>query len=164
MTLFEIVLMSAVFLCSMVGGLLFAFAIVVMPGLGRLGDGDFLRAFQVIDRVIQNNQPVFLLVWVGSSLTVVAAAAMGIRQLGGLDQLLLIVAALAYLLGVQLPTMAINVPLNNRLQKLDLGKLDDTARRRARTDFEPRWNRWNAFRAMAASLAVVLLIVVVVRL
>jgi hypothetical protein len=36
---------------------LFAFAVVVMPGVGRLDDGGFIRGFQVIDRVIQNRQP-----------------------------------------------------------------------------------------------------------
>ena len=49
-----------------VAGVVFAFAVVVMPGIRTLPDADFLRAFQVIDRVIQDNQPLFLLVWVGS--------------------------------------------------------------------------------------------------
>jgi uncharacterized membrane protein len=85
---------------------------IVMPGIGTLDDGRFIRAFQVIDRVIQRNQPLFVLVWVGSVLALIAAAALGIWALSGADRLLIILAALVYLLGVQLPTVTINVPLN----------------------------------------------------
>ncbi len=53
-------------LCSLVSGFLLAFAIVVMPGMKTLSDHDFLQAFQAIDHVIQGNQPVFLVVWLGS--------------------------------------------------------------------------------------------------
>ena len=55
--------------------------------------------------------------------------------------MLLIVAAAAYLLGVQLPTAAINIPLNNKLQTLDVDAMNETAQTAARKDFEPRWNR-----------------------
>jgi hypothetical protein len=41
-------------------GCLFAFAAVVMPGLRSLDEGGFIRTFQVIDRVIQNDQPLFV--------------------------------------------------------------------------------------------------------
>jgi hypothetical protein len=102
-TIFHAVLLLATFLCSLVAGLLFAFAAVVMPGIRSLDDGGFIRAFQVIDRVIQNNQPLFVFVWVGSVLSLIAAAVLGIWALNGADRLLIIVAALLYLLCVQLP-------------------------------------------------------------
>jgi uncharacterized membrane protein len=163
MTLFQAVLMSAAFLCSLVAGLLFAFAAVVMPGIRRLGDGEFIRSFQVMDRVIQNNQPLFVVVWVGSVLALVTAAALGVWELRGADRLLLVIAALIYLLGVQLPTIAINIPLNNELQKLDVGTMDERIRKRARDDFEARWNRWNVIRAACASLTSILLVLVLLR-
>lgn len=56
MTFVQMTLVMAAFLCSLVAGLLFAFAVVVMPGLRNLDDGGFIRAFQVIDRVIPNHQ------------------------------------------------------------------------------------------------------------
>ena len=55
----------ATLFCSLVAGFLFAFVLVVMPGIQRLNDREFIRAFQVIDSIIQNNQPIFVLVWVG---------------------------------------------------------------------------------------------------
>ena len=64
--IFQLALILATLLCSLAAGLLFAFAIVVMPGIGSLNNRGFLRAFQLMDGMIQNNQPVFILVWVGS--------------------------------------------------------------------------------------------------
>ena len=73
-----------------------------MPGIRNLNDREFIRAFQVMDTVIQNNQPIFLLVWVGSIVALVTAAVLAIGQLDGGDRLLMMFATLAYLLGVQL--------------------------------------------------------------
>jgi uncharacterized membrane protein len=161
---FQTVVLLATFLCSLVAGFLFAFAVVVMPGIRSLDEGGFIRTFQAIDRVIQNNRPLFVLVWVGSVLTLIAAAALGMSALSGSDRLLIIVAALVYLLCVQLPTVTINIPLNNALQRLDPGTMNETTRKRAREDFEPRWNRWNVFRAVCASAVTMLLLVVLLRL
>ena len=162
-TVFQIVLLLATLLCSLVAGFLFAFAAVVMPGIRNLDDGGFIRTFQVIDRVIQNNQPLFMFVWVGSVLAVFLAAVLGIWALSPPDRLLMISAALVYFFGVQLPTLAINVPLNNRLKNLDLGTMSETTRKRAREDFEPRWNRWNGIRTAWASVVSIMLMLLLMR-
>ncbi|MGD8674607.1 MAG: DUF1772 domain-containing protein [Desulfobacterales bacterium] len=159
MGFFQIILILATFLCSLVAGFLFAFAVVTMPGIRILNDREFIRAFQVIDRIIQNNQPIFMLVWVGSVVALVASAVLGIGQLDGAGRLLFILAVLAYFLGVQLPTVTINVPLNNKLQTLDVDAMNETSQKIARKDFEPRWNLWNSIRAAFASLVSALLII-----
>ena len=164
MGIFQIALILATFLGSLVAGFLFAFAIVAMPGIRSLNDREFIRAFQVMDRVIQNNQPIFMLVWLGSVLALLVSAVLGFGQLDGAGRLLIIFAALAYLLGVQLPTVTINVPLNNQLQTLDVDAMNETTQKEARKDFEPRWNRWNSIRAAFASLASALLIILLFRL
>ena len=156
--IFQMALILATFLSSLVAGLLFVFAIVVMPGLRSLNDREFIRAFQVMDGIIQNNQPLFVLVWVGSVVALVTSAVFGIGQLAGVGRLLIIFAALAYILGVQLPTVTINIPLNNKLQTLDVDAMNETTQKTARKAFEPRWNRWNAIRTAIASLVSVLLI------
>jgi len=104
------------------------------------------------------------LVWVGSVLALVTSAVLGIGQLDGAGRLLVIVAAIAYLLGVQLPTFTVNIPLNNKLQNLDVDVMNDTAQKAARRDFEPRWNRWNSIRTAFASLASILLMILLSRL
>lgn len=162
--IFPIVLITATVSCSLVAGFLFAFATIVMPGIKSLNDREFIRAFQVIDGVIQNNQPLFVAVWVGSVVASVAAAGLGFGQLDGAQRLLLISAPLVYILGVQLSTFTINVPLNNRLQALNVDAMDAVALKAARMDFEPRWNLWNSVRTPFASLASVLLIVLLFHL
>ncbi len=156
---FQITLILATFLSSLVAGLLFVFAIVIMPGIKRLSDREFIRAFQVMDGVIQNNQPLFVLVWVGSAVALIVSVVVGFTQLEGVAWLLILAAAVAYIFGVQLPTITINIPLNNQLQTLDVDATTEAMQKTARERFEPRWNRWNGIRATIASLASALLII-----
>jgi uncharacterized membrane protein len=142
----------------------FAFACVAMPGIRNLSDHDFLQAFKAMDRVIQNNQPLFMLVWVGSVVALVISAVLGVTRLDGADRLLIVAATAIYLLGVQLPTATINIPLNNQLQAEDLGSLSESGLRDLRSDFEPRWTRWNLIRTGFAVLTSALLIVLLLRL
>ena len=91
---FQITLIIATFLCSLIAGFLFAFAIIVMPGIKQLSDREFIQAFQMIDGVIQNNQPLFVAVWMGSVVASVMAAGLGFEKLEGPQRLLLIAAPL----------------------------------------------------------------------
>jgi uncharacterized membrane protein len=43
--------------------------------------------------------------------------------------------------GNHAPTVTINVPLNNRLQTVDVAATNAAAHTAARNDFEPRWNQ-----------------------
>jgi len=161
MNAFDISLLVATFLCALTAGLLFAFSVVVMPGIRALPSRDFLRAFQVVDGVIQQNEPRFLTVWAGSVVMLVTAVLLGAATLDGLDRIMLLGAATTYLLGVQFPTLFVNVPLNNRLQALDVDRLDATALQAARDAFEGRWNRWNGLRTALASVSVVALLMLI---
>jgi len=162
MEFFQVALILAAFLCSLVAGFLFAFAVVVMPGIKGLNHREFIRAFQVMDGIIQNNQPIFIVVWLGSVISLIFAAVFGFEHLNMTGRWLLIFTTLAYLLGVQLPTFTINIPLNNRLQSLNVDAMDESAQK-VRETFEARWNRWNAIRTVLSSLVSALLIVLVYR-
>ncbi len=151
-SIFPITLILATFLTSLVAGFLLAFAIVVMPGIRALPDRQFIRAFQVMDRIIQNNHPLFVVVWAGSVVTTIVAALFGLWHLDDIARVALLLATFVYLVGVQLPTITINVPLNNRLQTFDTSAADTTMQKQARTEFESRWNRWNALRTLLATL------------
>ena len=143
----------------LVAGLLFTFALLVMPGLGQLEDRAFLRGFQEIDLIIQRNHPLFITVWLGSMVSLLAVTVLGFGQVEGTGQWTLFSATLLYFLGVQLPTFRGNLPLNNRLQTLDLSAMSDAAVAEARRSFEPRWNRLNVFRTSVSILVSILLIV-----
>ncbi len=136
MGIFQIALILATLLCSLVAGFLFAFAIVVMPGIKNLNDREFIRTFQVMDRIIQNNQPLFVSVWTGSVVALVISAVLGIGQLDGTGVMLIVISTLTYLFGVQLPTVTINIPLNNKLQTLNVDAMNETTQKVARKNFE----------------------------
>ena len=156
----QITLLLSIVFCSLVAGLLFGFAIVVMPGIAKLTDKEYLLAFKHMDGVIQNNQPLFVLVWAGSILSVIATLALVIMNLRGEELYLLTVATLLYLIGVQLPTFRFNIPLNNELQNLDVEELEDDQAKSSRVEFETPWNRWNRIRTVNAIIAVTLLLFV----
>ncbi len=163
MSFFHASLTLATLLCGLVAGFVLAFAIVVMPGIQRLGDREFLQAFKEMDGIIQNNHPVFMLVWLGSALALIVSATLGFGQLAGTERLILIAATAIYVLGVQLPTISINIPLNNHLQKQELESLSESELQQERTRFEPRWIRWNTIRTYLATLTTLLLITVCLR-
>jgi len=160
----QVALGLATLLCSLVAGFLFGFAVVVMPGIRKLGNREFLRAFQEMDGVIQRGQPLFGLVWVGSVVAVIAALILGIVPLPGEERVALIIAAAVYLLGVQLPTFVFNIPLNNELQALDIDAAEESVCSSARERFEPRWNRWNVIRTALAAVVAATLVALLLRL
>ena len=164
MDLIRIAIALSTLLCSLVAGFLLAFTVVVMPGIKSLSDHDYLQAFKVMDSVIQNNQPVFLLVWMGSIVVLLTSVLIGISQLDGAELVLVIIATAIYLLGVQLPTATINIPLNNQLQMQDLDTQSESALQDLRKKFEPRWIQWNSIRTIFATLTSVLLIMLIFRL
>jgi uncharacterized membrane protein len=159
----HITLMLSILFCSLVAGLLFGFAIVVMPGIAKLTDKEYLLAFKHVDGIIQNNQPLFILVWAGSIISVIVTLVLGVMNLNGTQIYLLSAASVLYLLGVQLPTFRFNIPLNNSLQSLDIKALKETESTLFRSDFEAPWNRWNRFRTVNAIIAVSMFILVLPR-
>ena len=164
MELIELAILLSALLCSLVAGLVFTFAIVVMPGIRGLGDLGYLQSFKAMDGVIQNGQPVFMLVWLGSAVVLLAATVLGIWQLEGLDRILLVVTCAIYLFGVHLPTVTVNIPLNNHLQAQDLNTMTEPALLEFAQKFESRWLRWNAIRTVLAILTTALLLVLLIRL
>ena len=76
MDLLDISLIFSITLCSLVSGLIFTYAIIVMPGLSSLNDKEFINAFKVTDAVIQNKQPIFMFIWIGSIVSLLSTILM----------------------------------------------------------------------------------------
>ena len=135
-----------------------------MPGFSKLEDKEFLRAFQVTDGVIQNNQPLFMLTWVGSIISVLSVMAISILSLGLSEAWIIFVVGLIYLLGVQGITVSIHLPLNNHIQKIDINDMNNQSLNEERTNFEMRWNYFNKIRTFIAfSVSLSFLLILMVR-
>ena len=61
MDFLDISLILSILSCTFATGFMLTYAVVVMHGLSKLDDKEFIRAFQVTDGEIQNNQPLFIL-------------------------------------------------------------------------------------------------------
>ena len=150
MTLFVGFLIVSTLLCALVTGFIFTYAVVVMPGFAKLDDRDFIRAFQVTDGVIQNNQPLFMLAWVGSIVSVVATMILGFIEHHGIERWTVFAIGFIYLMGVQGITIRVHLPLNNRLQRLEIDEMDPESLSKERNKFETRWNYFNNIRTLIA--------------
>jgi uncharacterized membrane protein len=162
--IFSISLILSILLCSLVAGLVFGFAVVVMPGISGLSDRDFLVSFKHMDGIIQNNQAVFILVWVGSVVAIIATMVLGVQNLAASQTNLLGLAIAFYLLGVQLPTACFNIPLNNELQNKNMMVMEGTELTIFRSKFETNWNFWNRFRLVNAVVSVTIMLFVLSQL
>ena len=160
MAFLDISLIFTILLCSLVSGFIFTYSIVVMPGLSNLNDKDFLKAFQVTDAVIQNNQPLFMFTWIGSIVAILTTIVASLITVGLLEFWLIILVGAAYLLGVQGITVAIHIPLNNHIQKLNIEELNDKTLAYERKNFEAKWNFFNKIRTFVAISASSLLLIV----
>ena len=150
MEFFNFFLFLSILSCSLVTGFIFTYAVVVMPGLSTLSDKEFLKAFQVTDGVIQNKRPIFMLIWVGSIVSVLSLILISIVYVGLSETWLVVLVALIYLMGVQGITILIHLPLNNQIQKLNLEKLNDENLKNERLNFENKWNFFNNIRTTIA--------------
>jgi|TARA_B100001063_G_scaffold238344_1_gene260418 uncharacterized membrane protein len=135
-----------------------------MPGLSNLNDKDFLRAFQVTDAVIQNKQPLFMFTWIGSIVAMLTTLLVSLVSVGLPETWLILLIGVAYLLGVQGITVAIHIPLNNHIQKIEIDALNDDMLADERLKFETRWNFFNYIRtSIALSVSVLMLILLTIR-
>jgi uncharacterized membrane protein len=159
MDLLDISLIFSITLCSLVSGFIFTYAIVVMPGLSNLNDKEFIRAFQVTDAVIQNNQPIFMFTWIGSIVSLLITILTSVVGFELSETWLVVLFSVIYLLGVHVITIAIHIPLNNHIQKVEIEELNDKAITDERVKFERKWNFFNNIRtSISISVSLLLLI------
>ncbi|MFF3658889.1 anthrone oxygenase family protein [Streptomyces olivochromogenes] len=140
------VLGAATVAMGLIAGVFYIFACDVMPSLARSDDRVFIEVMQNINDVIQN--PVFFLSFMGA-LVLTAVSAWQLRK--SPHRWWVFAALAAYALAF-LFTVAVNIPLNNRLA--DAGNpaaIADPAAVRRR--FEDTWVAWNVVRALLSTLA-----------
>ena len=159
MDLLDISLIFSITLCSLVSGFIFTYAIVVMPGLSNLSNKEFIRAFQVTDAVIQNNQPIFMFTWIGSIVSLLITILTSVVGFELSETWLVVLFSVIYLFGVHGITIAIQIPLNNHIQKVEIEELNDEAITDERVKFERKWNYFNNIRtSISISVSLLLLI------
>ena len=149
-------LVISALLTGISAGLFYSYACSVNPGLGKLGDAEYLRAMQEINKAILN--PLFFISFMGSLLVLGVATWQSYGNNTGTFYWLL-AALLLYGIGVFGMTMFANVPLNDRLDQFPV--LTATAAEVAamRKAFEQPWNAYHSIRTVASIVSFVLVLV-----
>ena len=160
MSFLDISLFLSVLFCALATGFILTYAIVVMPGLSKLDDKEFIKAFQVTDGIIQKNQPIFILIWLGSIISVLSTIIVSIFYLGILEAWLIVFTSVVYLLGVQVITITIHLPLNRHIQKININSTNPQTLSDERKNFETKWNYFNNIRTGIAVFVVLIFLLI----
>lgn len=155
-TLPNLSLLLAALLSGLIAGLFYSYSCSVNPGLGKLGDAEYLKAMQSINRAILN--PVFFASFMGTLIVLPLAAWLDYSAPAGSSFYLLVAGAAVYAIAVFGVTMGVNVPLNNALDAFDIGSATASELSAQRSAFEIPWNRFNTVRTWGSVLSFLLVI------
>ena len=143
-------LIAATMTMGLVAGVFASYANSIMPGLRRTDDRTFIAAFQSIDRAIIN--PWFMVCFFGALVLTGLAASVHFGA-DGRPVLPWIASAFVLYLAAVVITLAVNVPLNDRLKAAGSpDRIADLAAVRKRFN-EARWAAWNAVRTLTSTAA-----------
>ncbi|MBO3118054.1 DUF1772 domain-containing protein [Winogradskyella sp. DF17] len=150
-----IVLMTGILFTGLTAGLCFTWSNAVTPGIGRLDNLSFLKAFQAMNRAIINGK--FMIVFFGPVLLLF----LNTYLFKGNNTCfwLFLIAALLFFVGIGLVTIFGNVPLNEVLDKSNLELLSKVELQELRDKFEQPWNQWHLIRTLSSFSAFVLLVI-----
>ena len=156
MTSLDTAVVAAAVVCNgLLAGTFFAFTCAIVPGLRRVDDRTYVTAFRAINQAILNSW--FLAVFLGAP---VLAAVAAVLWPGAAVGRWLVVIGLVCAIATLAITVAVNVPLNRRLDAAATRTDEDVAA--ARRGFERRWNAAHLVRTLTGIAATAFLAVGVV--
>ena len=95
-----------------------------------------------------------MIVWIGSISSVVGTMIAAFMAPHSVETTLVIVTGFVYLLGVQGLTVFVHLPLNKRIQGVNVAEMDASALREQRMQFEARWTLFNRIRTLIACIVI----------
>jgi uncharacterized membrane protein len=141
-------------LTALLAGFFYAFTVAVNGGLHRLKDAEYVRAMQFINIAVKN--PLFFLSFMGPVLLLPLVTFLYGGEWGSPRFMLLLAASLLHIFGSVGVTITGNVPLNDRLARLDTSRASDKEIAAARVHYQMPWNRLNTIRMWTSIAATVL--------
>lgn len=157
MIISKLVLVASGILTGMLGGLLFAFSVSVIPGLRELNAKKHIAAMQRINVKIINVG--FMLTFLGPSVLLPLATFLH-RDSASFPALL--TASALHIIGVNGVTIVGNVPLNERLATVSVDTLTEMEAEQIRRGYHGQgspWMRLHHVRTLAAIASTVLVLV-----
>ncbi|MEO0544961.1 MAG: anthrone oxygenase family protein [Pseudomonadota bacterium] len=152
--LFLIIVQFAIIAYALIGGIFIAFSDFIMRSLARTSGTGGVEAMQTINREVF--RWIFMALFLGLAPLSLGVVIYGVFMVGGSTGTVLAAAGLSYFVGCFGVTVAYNVPLNERLAKMNIG--EETTTRFWRDTYLPQWTWWNSVRGGACILAAALLL------
>ena len=152
-----IILALAIFLTGLMAGIFFTWSNAVKPGIGKLGDIEYLRALQSMNRVILNNA--FRIIFLGEIIAVALVPAFYFNLYPKNIFWLFVFTLVIYWIGVFGVTVSGNIPLNEILDKTNLESITLEEIKTLRKSIELKWNNYNLIRCISSGITFILLIV-----
>ncbi|MCG8608022.1 DUF1772 domain-containing protein [bacterium] len=156
-----IILILTTLSSGLMAGLFYAWSISVTPGLKRVGDENYLQAFQSMNRAILN--PAFFIFFMGLVILLPLLCYLYYQSSVATQFWYILSATFFYMGGVMAVTVFGNVPMNNALEVLKIESMTSEQMASFRLGFESKWNNLNMIRTFCSSLSFVLLIMTCMR-
>jgi uncharacterized membrane protein len=134
--------------CALAAGVFYAFSAFVMAGLDLRSPATAVAAMQGINRAAL--RPPLMLALFGTAPLCLAVAVVALVERDGAASWLALAGAVAYLVGAVGVTMACNVPLNERIDRVDP---DGPATAEEWRHYYGRWCAWNHVRTITSLAA-----------
>ena len=151
--IYEFLQILVILQVGLTSGLLFIFSFAVNPGLAKLDEEEYFRAMKFINQVILN--PLFFLVFIGPVITMPLLTFMSSTDSNMF--IFTLFATILYILGVILITSFKNVPLNNKLEKLNPKEFKGVF-----LWYKKPWNFWHNIRTFVGITSFLIIIINVV--
>jgi uncharacterized membrane protein len=144
-----ILLQSTILAYAVVGGVFLAFSDFIMRSLSHTSGVGGVEAMQVINREVF--RWVFMTLFLGMAAVSVFVVIYSAMNISGGPGMLILIAALLYLVGCFAVTVFFNVPMNEALAGMDVS--DPATRDYWTRTYLPRWTTWNTVRTVACVAA-----------
>ena len=156
----QTILFATAITTGLIAGLFYSWTVSVTPGIHKLGDREYLLAFQAMNKAILN--PFFFLSFIGTVVLLPCATWIHF-SIDRTKFYLLLAASLIYWIGILGVTAAGNVPMNESLAALDVNAASTAEISARRLAFESRWNLLNTVRTLTSISSFVLVIIACIR-
>ena len=152
-----IILALAILLTGLMAGIFFTWSNAVKPGIGKLGDIEYLRALQSMNRVILNNA--FKIIFLGAIIAVALVPVFYFNLYPKNIFWLFVFTLVIYWIGVFGVTVSGNIPLNEILDKTNLESITSEEIKTLRKSIEVKWNNFNIIRCISSAITFLILII-----
>lgn len=158
LSLIDTMLWAAAIGGGLMAGIYLAFSTFIMRSFATLSPAHAIDAMNAINRVILRSP--FMPLFFGTSLAALGLALAALLKWQEPYAMHMLVAGTVYVIGMFTCTALFNVPLNNRLERIDRGK----GKAADWQYYLLHWTRWNHVRTLSSFVSCVLCIYLLLNL